>query len=159
MAYTPTVWKNGEAPAINAENLNKIEQGIAGADSLASQALTQGLNLTVLYDGECTQNNAHNFTTAIPSDAKLILMFAQYNPYTEPGSGINPVPTSSTFQYSADVNIATNTNYVVLRYFISVNKANNTVSISCKRGFLNDSKALVFTEYPGNITRLFIAAI
>lgn len=39
MAYTPTVWKNGEAPAINAENLNKIEQGIAGADSMASQAL------------------------------------------------------------------------------------------------------------------------
>lgn len=31
MAYTPTVWKNGEAPAINAENLNKIEQGIANS--------------------------------------------------------------------------------------------------------------------------------
>ena len=29
MAYTPTVWKNGEFPPIDAEHLNKIEQGIA----------------------------------------------------------------------------------------------------------------------------------
>ena len=28
MAYTPTVWKDGEAPAISAENLNKIENAI-----------------------------------------------------------------------------------------------------------------------------------
>lgn len=45
MAYTPTVWKNGEAPAINAENLNKIEQGIAAADSMASQALEAAGNV------------------------------------------------------------------------------------------------------------------
>ena len=38
MAYTPTVWKNGEAPAINAENLNKIEQGIVDANSAAANA-------------------------------------------------------------------------------------------------------------------------
>lgn len=28
MAYTKTVWVNNEKPAINADNLNKIEQGI-----------------------------------------------------------------------------------------------------------------------------------
>lgn len=28
MVYTPTVWRNGQSPAINAPNLNKIEQGI-----------------------------------------------------------------------------------------------------------------------------------
>ena len=33
MAYTPTIWKNGQAPALNAENLNKMEQGIAGAQN------------------------------------------------------------------------------------------------------------------------------
>ena len=33
MAYTPTVWKDGQAPALNAENLNKMEQGIAGAQN------------------------------------------------------------------------------------------------------------------------------
>lgn len=32
MAYTPTVWKNGEFPPIDAEHLNKIEQGITDVD-------------------------------------------------------------------------------------------------------------------------------
>lgn len=31
MAYTQTVWKNGEFPPIDAEHLNKIEQGIANS--------------------------------------------------------------------------------------------------------------------------------
>lgn len=31
MAYTPTVWKNGEFPPIDAEHLNKIEQGIVNS--------------------------------------------------------------------------------------------------------------------------------
>lgn len=31
MPYIKTTWKNGQAPAINAENLNKIENGIAEA--------------------------------------------------------------------------------------------------------------------------------
>ncbi len=40
MAYTPTVWKNGEFPPIDAEHLNKIEQGIADAVSVTAQSLT-----------------------------------------------------------------------------------------------------------------------
>ena len=38
MAYEKTVWKNNEAPKINATNLNKMENGIANAvatDSIA----------------------------------------------------------------------------------------------------------------------------
>ena len=31
MAYEKTLWKNNEAPKINADNLNKIEEGIANA--------------------------------------------------------------------------------------------------------------------------------
>ena len=31
MAYEKTIWKNNEAPKINADNLNKIEEGIANA--------------------------------------------------------------------------------------------------------------------------------
>lgn len=34
MAYSKTTWNNLAAPAINAENLNKIEQGIADAHDL-----------------------------------------------------------------------------------------------------------------------------
>ena len=33
MAYTKTVWVNNQAPAINADNLNKIEQGIFDTDA------------------------------------------------------------------------------------------------------------------------------
>ena len=33
MAYTKTVWKNGQAPALNEDNLNKIEQGIYDNDT------------------------------------------------------------------------------------------------------------------------------
>ena len=33
MAYTKTVWVNNRAPAINADNLNKIEQGIFDTDA------------------------------------------------------------------------------------------------------------------------------
>lgn len=40
MAYTPTVWKNGEFPPIDAEHLNKMEQGIADAVSVTPQTLS-----------------------------------------------------------------------------------------------------------------------
>ena len=33
MAYTKTVWVNNQAPAINADNLNKTEQGIFDTDA------------------------------------------------------------------------------------------------------------------------------
>lgn len=38
MSYTKTVWRDGQAPAINAENLNKIENGIADACEKAESA-------------------------------------------------------------------------------------------------------------------------
>jgi hypothetical protein len=41
MAYEKTVWVNGQAPALDAEHLNKIEQGIAGVDVMV-QATSAG---------------------------------------------------------------------------------------------------------------------
>lgn len=40
MAYEKTVWVNGQAPAIDADHLNKIEQGIADAVSVTPQILS-----------------------------------------------------------------------------------------------------------------------
>lgn len=40
MAYEKTVWVNGQAPALDADHLNKIEQGIADAVSVTPQSLT-----------------------------------------------------------------------------------------------------------------------
>ena len=36
MAYEKTTWVNDSKPAINAENLNKIEEGIAAAHAIAA---------------------------------------------------------------------------------------------------------------------------
>ena len=52
MAYEKTVWKNNEAPKINATNLNKMENGIANAvatDSIARLDNVVSRNLLNLY--------------------------------------------------------------------------------------------------------------
>lgn len=40
MAYEKTVWVNGQAPALDADHLNKMEQGIADAVSVTPQTLS-----------------------------------------------------------------------------------------------------------------------
>ena len=42
MAYTKTTWGNDSKPAINAANLNKIEQGIADAHAIVAEPGPQG---------------------------------------------------------------------------------------------------------------------
>lgn len=48
MSYTKTQWVNDQAPAINATNLNKIEQGIYDNDSAISTNTTNIGDLTTL---------------------------------------------------------------------------------------------------------------
>lgn len=53
MAYEKTVWKNNEAPKINATNLNKMENGIANAVETNSEARLQNVvskNLFNMYN-------------------------------------------------------------------------------------------------------------
>ena len=42
MAYTKTKWVNDSKPAINAANLNKIEQGIADAHAVVAEPGPKG---------------------------------------------------------------------------------------------------------------------
>ena len=42
MAYTKTEWVNDSEPAINAANLNKIEQGIADAHAIVAKPGPKG---------------------------------------------------------------------------------------------------------------------
>ena len=42
MAYTKTAWVNDSEPAINAANLNKIEQGIADAHAIVAEPGPKG---------------------------------------------------------------------------------------------------------------------
>lgn len=68
MAYTPTIWKDGQAPALNAENLNKMEQGIAGAQNpyTAEQLLS-----------DTTRGMLGLGTDAVPDDAFVALVLGQ----------------------------------------------------------------------------------
>lgn len=65
MAYEKTVWKNNEAPKINATNLNKMENGIANAvetDSIARLDNVVSRNLLNLYNFQSQTINGVTFT-------------------------------------------------------------------------------------------------
>lgn len=48
MAYTKTQWVNNQAPAIDADNLNKIEQGIYDAHTEKQDSLVSGSNIKTI---------------------------------------------------------------------------------------------------------------
>lgn len=54
MAYTKTTWVNNQAPAINADNLNKIEDGIFNNDAAVSNLTTEVGKKTVSYAVQTT---------------------------------------------------------------------------------------------------------
>lgn len=82
MSYTKTQWNNDQAPAINASNLNKIEQGIFDNDAGIANLLqeigintntwvstdTYSLNDVVVYNKKLYKNITGNYTTTNPSE-------------------------------------------------------------------------------------------
>lgn len=60
MSYTKTVWRNNQAPAINADNLNHIEQGIESAHNQMAINTSDIETLTTQI-----QNNATNIASEI----------------------------------------------------------------------------------------------
>lgn len=60
MSYTKTVWRNNQAPAINADNLNHIEQGIESAHNQMAINTSDIETLTTQV-----QNNASNIASEI----------------------------------------------------------------------------------------------
>jgi hypothetical protein len=109
MAYTKTNWQNGQAPAVNATNLNKMEQGIEDAHNAANfgfktvDAGGNGDYLTIeaaLSDSEYKlflKNGTHVISnqTIIPFDTEVILegesksgAIVDFNGVNAPGGGI-----------------------------------------------------------------------
>lgn len=82
MSYTKTQWNNDQAPAINATNLNKIEQGIFNNDALLSSIMnTLGIDTqtwvstdsyvegqVVVYNNQLYKNITGNYTTTPPDE-------------------------------------------------------------------------------------------
>ena len=66
MAYTKTNWVNEGPPAIDADNLNKIEQGIFNND-----ALIQALINTTTPDVQPVQLDSNNWTSGVVSATKV----------------------------------------------------------------------------------------
>ena len=71
MAYTKTVWVNNQAPAINADNLNKIENGIAANDVAATKnaadivtTKASGYPYTITLTAAGWSNNTQNAAIA-----------------------------------------------------------------------------------------------
>lgn len=82
MSYVKTNWQNDQAPAINATNLNKIEQGIFNNDVLLSSIMnTLGIDTqtwvstdsyvegqVVVYNNRLYKNITGNYTTTPPDE-------------------------------------------------------------------------------------------
>lgn len=80
MSYVKTNWQNDQAPAINAINLNKIENGIFNNDAIITSIMTTlGINTTtwvstntyvlgdsVVYNNKLYKNITGNYTTTNP---------------------------------------------------------------------------------------------
>lgn len=138
MAYTPTVWKNGEFPPIDAEHLNKIEQGIADAVSITPQTLSA-----------IQQQQARENIFAAPADKF---------PYFA-------VPTGATKEKTFEVETSWRTYLVVSTYSTQLGMwmvlpndtvvipvvENSAITITCETGKIHTKGAQVITIiYLGN---------
>lgn len=71
MAYEKTVWANGQAPALDAEHLNKIEQGIADAVSVTPQTLSAEQQAQARRNIGAGPDSAVIYTVQSLSDAQM----------------------------------------------------------------------------------------
>ena len=138
MAYEKTVWVNGQAPALDAEHLNKIEQGIADAVSVTPQTLSA-----------IQQQQARENIFAAPADKF---------PYFA-------VPTGTAMEKTFEVPSVWRTYLVVSTYYeqlgiwmvlpqarvVTPVVANSAVTITCEPGRIHTKGAQVITIiYLGN---------
>lgn len=72
MAYTKTNWQNGATPAINADNLNHMEQGIYDADPYDGTFDSQINLLEGKWNPAGGLAQAVEYTYTLPADGYLI---------------------------------------------------------------------------------------
>lgn len=75
MSYTPTNWANGKAPALNATNLNKIEQKLKELDNIVSVPdITETTETTMpnSYDGRLLVNEIGGVCEQITTTGKQL---------------------------------------------------------------------------------------
>ena len=86
MAYEKTAWVNGQAPALDADHLNKMEQGIADAVSVTPQTLTDAQKAQARENIDAASTNELN---AIPKPNLFINpLFQIWQLYPSGWSGV-----------------------------------------------------------------------
>ena len=71
MAYEKTTWANGQAPALDADHLNKIEEGIADAVSVTPQTLSSEQKAQARGNIGAGPDSAVLYTAQSLSDAQM----------------------------------------------------------------------------------------
>ena len=125
MAYTKTVWVNNQAPAINADNLNKIEDGIFNNDA----AITN------------TNSTVANLTTEV---GKKTVSYAIQVPLTSAGWSGGAQTVSATH--------VTATNSVIVSPIPAHQDAYSTAGILCTEQASGTLKFTCTSDPPSNIT-------
>ena len=133
MAYEKTIWKNNEAPKINADNLNKIEEGIAnavekgvtlfdgatGGNVVLSDTPSNYNTLDIYYNVGSTvlvqtvkANSAYFVLTLSEIDSKTsgnMGIINHYKKYTVNNNTLTVAAAGRLFKYQNDTNVTQDT--------------------------------------------------
>ena len=103
MAYTKTTWVNGKAPAINAANLNKIEQGIYDNDAaLAQKASDFPYTVTLTVAGWSNNTQTVNIAAATATNSIVVSPIpAHQSAYSDAGI-LCTAQSSGSITFSCD---------------------------------------------------------
>lgn len=122
MAYNPTIWVNDTVPDIDADNMNKIEQGLATADANATSAKTEVEGIRTGADGteyesagQAVRDQIGNINTLLTETIEIIevdnhLEFVEAN--------VKSVPASVSASYDDTNKTATFTQVSVANHLI-----------------------------------------
>ena len=112
MAYEKTTWVNGQAPALDAEHLNKIEQGIADAVSVTPQTLSDDQKSQARDNIEAANKKTQEKVLATTTPSRTVTVAAAELP-----AYINALPRLLTENLTIDVGAGTCTDTLQINDF------------------------------------------
>ena len=99
MSYTKTNWVNGQAPAINADNLNKIENKLYDLDSSVSSLDTNKLEKTAVKTSTTTSATDTYSCTYINTQVDNLKAYSLYDNSTGTTGDVTLSDSSANYNY------------------------------------------------------------
>lgn len=157
MAYEKTNWVNGETP-INAENLNKMEQGIE--DAAKTGGILEGT--IVAYDGDTIPEGYEEVDNpnVYSEEEKLIGEWIDGKPLYRKVVDVGNMPNNTTKQISgvSDVNVKKMYGQVSLGSaifplpYVNVDNLNYCIQLFANTGMISiKTKSDFFVDYTGYV--------